>query len=153
MTPDTTKKFEPPPLPLMIAFAVCFGALIAITIASRLDIGTTRLEHVGLLFSRDLLFDDTSTGSVQIRDAHSGVLIDEIVPGKDGFVRMVMRTLARDRMLAGGSKTTPFTLARWDDGHLTISDPSTGRRVELVGFGATNEEAFSKLLVQRSTQR
>ena len=153
MTHNTAKKIELPPAPLMVAFTLCFAALITAAVASRFDIGTTHVEHVGVQQSRDLLFDDANTGAVQIRDAQSGVLIDEIVPGKDGFVRMVMRGLARDRLMAGGSKSAPFTLARWEDGHLTISDPSTGRRVELVGFGTTNENAFAKLLVQRSSQR
>ncbi len=153
MTQGTDRKIELPPLPLMAAFTLCFAVLVTAAVASRFDIGTTHVEHIGLQQSRDLVFDDSSTGAVQIRDAESGVLIDEIAPGKDGFVRMVMRGLARDRIMAGGSKSAPFTLARWEDGHLTISDPSTGKRVELVGFGTTNENAFAKLLVQRSSQR
>ncbi len=153
MTQDTDKKFELPPAPLMVAFGLCFAALITAATASRFDFGTTHVDHTGIQQSRDLVFDDAKSGAVQIRDADSGILIDELVPGKDGFVRMVMRILARDRMMAGGSKSTPFTLARWEDGRLTISDPSTGRRVDLVGFGASNENALAKLLVQRSSQR
>ena len=73
-----------------------------------------------------------------------------MVPGTNGFVRIVMRGFARDRLNLGIGSEPPFELTRWQDGRLTITDPSTGHRTELVGFGTTNVDAFAKLLLAGS---
>jgi putative photosynthetic complex assembly protein len=85
-----------------------------------------------------------------VLDAKDGGLVELMTPGTNGFVRIVMRRLARDRMNLGIGAQTPFELTRWEDGRLTISDPETGHRTELVGFGTTNVEAFAKLLLAGS---
>ncbi|MFY7781768.1 MAG: photosynthetic complex assembly protein PuhC, partial [Tagaea sp.] len=41
---------------------------------------------------------------------------------------------------------TPFRLSMWRDGSLVLDDPATGRRVDLRAFGATNRDAFARLL-------
>jgi putative photosynthetic complex assembly protein len=139
-----------PAIPLVFAIALICSAL-AVAIGARLsDVGTTHLDYTRPTATRDLLFEDASNGAVLVKDANSGQQIGEIVPGNDGFVRAVMRNLARERLIAGGTKTMPFTLTRWDNGRLTIADPATGQKMELVGFGASNEKAFAKFLPQGS---
>jgi putative photosynthetic complex assembly protein len=141
------------PLPLAFAIAIVCGAL-AISVGARLSgVGTTHLDYTRPEITRDLLFKDRPDGSIIIEDATSQRQIGEVVPGNDGFVRAVMRILAHDRLVAGGDKNTPFTLTRWDNGRLTISDPQTGKKTELVGFGASNEAAFAKLLPNRSERQ
>ena len=73
-------------------------------------------------------------------------------PGTNGFVRIVMRGLARERLAVGAGPEQAFDLTRWEDGRLTIADPVTGRQTELVGFGADNERAFAKLLARSDAQ-
>jgi putative photosynthetic complex assembly protein len=137
-----------PATPLIFAVALICAALAVAWGARISGVGTTQLDYTRPAAARDLLFEDAATGSVVVKDATSRQQIGEIVPGKDGFVRAVMRNLARDRLISGGAKTTPFTLTRWDNGRLTISDPTTGQRLELVGFGFSNEQAFAKFLPQ-----
>ncbi len=43
----------------------------------------------------------------------------------------------------------PVTLARHQNGRLTITDPATGWSVELTAFGSDNEAAFAALLPQQ----
>lgn len=149
MSDVTTQTSPLAASPLIFAITLVFSAL-AVALGARLSgVGTTHLDYTHPTVTRDLNFEDTENGAVLVKDATTGEQVGEIVPGNDGFVRAVMRTLARDRLIAGGTKSMPFTLTRWDNGRLTIADPATGRKTELVGFGASNEEAFAKFLPLR----
>jgi putative photosynthetic complex assembly protein len=141
-----------PTVPLTFAVALVGGALALAAGARVSDVGTTHLTYDRPVASRALRFEDQSNGAILVKDAGSGQLLDEIVPGNDGFVRMVMRNMAHDRLAAGIGPTTPFELTRWDNGRVTISDPETKRKVELVGFGTTNLQAFAKYLPAGSAQ-
>ncbi|MBS0252234.1 MAG: hypothetical protein JSR78_14350 [Proteobacteria bacterium] len=146
MSNATTQTSPLPASPLIFAIALVFSVLVVALGARISGVGTTHLDYTHPAATRDLKFEDAAGGAVLVKDAASGQQIGEIVPGNDGFVRAVMRTLARERLAAGGAKTTPFTLTRWENGRLTIADPTTGQKIELVGFGASNEEAFAKFL-------
>jgi putative photosynthetic complex assembly protein len=135
-----------PTVPLTFAVTLVCSALALAAGARVSDVGTTHLTYDKPLATRALRFEDRPDGAIIVKDATSGQFLDEIVPGNDGFVRMVMRNLAHDRLGAGIGPATPFKLTRWDNGRLTIADPDTNRKIELVGFGATNLQAFAKLL-------
>ncbi len=102
---------------------------------------------VTALASRDLQFLDQKDGSVQIRDVTKGSIASTITPGSEsGFIRGVMRGIARDRMLRGLGFEQPFRLTLWSNQQLSIKDLATGRIIELNGFGNTNRLAFLSLL-------
>ncbi len=104
-------------------------------------------EHARQLTVRDIVFMDTADGSVAIRDAASGVTRIAVPAGsKIGFIRGVMRGLARARHMRQIDKSLPFRLTRWSNGNLTLVDPQTGQTVELGSFGPTNRAAFEALL-------
>lgn len=98
--------------------------------------------------SRELRFEDGADGSVRIIDASTGTLVQQVVEDtpSGGFIRGVMRGLARDRRMRGIGAEPPFTLTLWQDGSLSLSDSATGREVELGGFGADNRAVFMALL-------
>jgi putative photosynthetic complex assembly protein len=84
--------------------------------------------------SRELRFIDRDDGAVVVlscRMATVGVL----APGTNGFVRGVMRGMARERRSKNIDAGPPYRLAVWSDGRLTLDDPSTGRWIELAAFG------------------
>jgi putative photosynthetic complex assembly protein len=58
----------------------------------------------------------------------------------------VVRGLAHDRIRRGLDAGPPFRLSRWADGRLELQDVATGRRIDLRAFGATNRDAFARLL-------
>lgn len=93
----------------------------------------------------ELGFRDREDGGVAVLDGSSGAEIATLAPGTNGFVRGVMRGLARERRLHGLDHTRPFRLARWPDGHMTLEDTATGRLIELASFGITNQAAFGAL--------
>ncbi|QBM77162.1 phosphonoacetaldehyde methylase [Sphingomonas sp. AAP5] len=103
--------------------------------------------HVAAVQTRTLRFLDAADRGVRIEDVGTGQTAGTIVPGQEtGFIRGVMRGLARERRMHGIGSDAPFTLTQWRDGELTLTDSATGRSIELNAFGTTNRAAFAALL-------
>ncbi|CAM3036658.1 Phosphonoacetaldehyde methylase [Sphingomonas antarctica] len=103
--------------------------------------------HIAPVASRDLRFLDRADGAVVIDDVRTGQNAAIIHAGeKTGFIRGVMRGLARERRAHGIGDTPPFNLTLWQDGELSLTDSATGRSIELTAFGTTNRAAFAALL-------
>jgi len=104
-------------------------------------------EKATALSSRDLRFTDRADGAVVIEDIGSGATAGMVEAGsKSGFIRGVMRGLARERRMHGVGDQPPFRLTLWSDGELSLVDTATGRNLELGAFGGTNRAAFLALL-------
>ena len=103
-----------------------------------------------IVASRDLLFRDQPNGGVAVYDANEPAApIDMVAPETNGFLRATMRGLARQRLRQDADREIPFRLTGWADGRLTLTDPTTGRTVEMEAFGITNEEVFAHLLTAK----
>ena len=137
---------------------ICAAALIVFTISAAATarwsgLGATKEPEVAASQVRELRFEDRNDGAVVIYQASDGQLVDVLAPGTNGFVRIVMRILARERKLNDQGRDTPFRLVRWADGRLSIEDPTTRRRIDLGAFGAVNTQAFAQLMPgERTTQ-
>jgi putative photosynthetic complex assembly protein len=100
-------------------------------------------EHVAPKQQRDLRFLDRADGGLRIVD----VTGEEMnLAGEHGFIRGVLRGLARDRQMRGLGAETPFRLTLWKNGRLSLTDLATDRTIELDSFGNTNRDAFMALL-------
>jgi putative photosynthetic complex assembly protein len=135
------------------------GALIAaaaLVTVSIVAAGTGRYLHlhapqvasapaVAPVRAIDLKFADDH-GSVLVRRAETGTLVAVVPPNSGGFLRGVLRGLARERMMRGIGSQPPFRLAQWQDGRVEIQDTADGGRIDLNAFGPTNKAAFVKLL-------
>jgi len=108
--------------------------------------------NVRVVATRQLIFSDTSDGAVTVTDAATGATVEQIMPDpKRGFVRGVMRGMARERHMRGIGQAVPFTLSLWANGQLSLADPATGRTIELTAFGSDNRAEFMRFLnVERS---
>ncbi|WP_219894881.1 photosynthetic complex assembly protein PuhC [Aquisediminimonas profunda] len=146
----------------LIGAAVLVGLTLAFTGAVALGIvpGPVSAEqrreavHMPKLAVRDLQFLDQKDGSVMIRDVTRGTTASIIQAGsKTGFIRGVMRGLARDRHMRGLNQEPPFRLTLWANQNLALEDLATGRVIELNGFGDTNRQAFLDLLLPAPTTR
>lgn len=140
--------------PFSRAVLVGAGLLVALSIvaaatARLTGIGRTQFAAVEPVESLSLRFEDRADGSVAVRGAGDGQIVAVLPPGSNGFVRGVLRGLARERMLREQGSDVPFRLTRWADGRLSIDDPATGRHIDLGGFGPTNAQAFARLLMAR----
>jgi putative photosynthetic complex assembly protein len=104
-------------------------------------------EHLVPVEQRNLRFIDRADGAVVIQDADRGDNASVIEPGqKTGFIRGVMRGLARERRARGIGDQPPFNLALYRDGELSLTDSATGRSIEMTAFGSTNRASFMALL-------
>lgn len=144
-----------PKLPLIGA-----GVIVAMTIAlaagTRLGVlppmptaATERAaHHVATVETRDLRFTDRRDGALVIDDTGRGTVAAVLPHGvNNGFIRGVLRGMARDRKLRDIGPEAPFRLTLFADDALTLFDPSTGRNIELGSFGPTNKQSFADLLL------
>ncbi len=97
------------------------------------------------LAERALAFADASDGAVIVSDAASGETLAQL-HGEQGFLRGVLRGLARERRARGVGAATPYRLSLHADGRLLISDPHTGQRIDLASFGPDNAAVFARWL-------
>jgi putative photosynthetic complex assembly protein len=102
-------------------------------------------EPSAIVASYQLRFEDRADGAVLIYSEPADRLVHIIAPGTNGFVRGVLRGLARDRRAENIGATEPFKLTRWADGRLSLDDPTTRRHVDLEVFGPTNAGAFASI--------
>jgi putative photosynthetic complex assembly protein len=101
-------------------------------------------DHSPVSWQRTLRFEDRPNGDVAVMDGKSTVEITRYA-GEQGFVRGILRTLARERMRRGIGSGPTFELIGHTDGRLTLLDPATGQRINLESFGPTNMASFAKL--------
>lgn len=120
-------------------------ALVATSVVRFTGIGATHNPTSVPVERRALRFEDRADGAVVVYAAEADQVV-EVLTGTNGFVRSVLRGLARDRKLQGVGREPAFELTRWADGRLSLADPSTGRSIELDAFGHTNASAFAELL-------
>jgi putative photosynthetic complex assembly protein len=138
-----------PPGILIGAGALLAFTMLAVLVGRTEDVGITRMPEASPVASVALTVADRPDGAILLQDAGTRRLIETVEPGRDGFLRATLRGFGQARLRAGLTAEQPFVLTRYDDGTLALSDESTGRRVNLEAFGATNAGAFAKLLPKR----
>ncbi|ABE40949.1 photosynthetic complex assembly protein PuhC [Rhodopseudomonas pseudopalustris] len=125
----------------IVLFAIGAGATVRLT-----GYGHSHMTPPAIVESMDLTFEDSPDGVVNIYRASDHTLVRAIHPGESGFVRVAMRGLARERMLASVGSAPPFQLARHVNGQYTLTDSATKKVIDLNAFGADNLRAFSQLM-------
>jgi putative photosynthetic complex assembly protein len=135
-----------PPAPLLAAAGLALLTLVAAGTVRLTGVGAVTPAPAAVQTQRALHFTDRDDGGVAVIDAASGATVAVLPSGEGGFVRVTLRSLARDRKHLGIGAETPFLLQSSDDGRLTLVDGTTGRRIDLKAFGPTNAGAFARLL-------
>ena len=128
-----------PKLPLYGAFALVLLTIAGVTAVRLAGAGGTPRSTAAAAKIRDFRFVDRAGGSVSVIDLATNAEAGTLASGEDGFVRGVLRSLARERRANAVGDEPSFRLTRRLDGSIFISDPSTGRDIELDAFGHTNE--------------
>ncbi|MEQ8494082.1 MAG: photosynthetic complex assembly protein PuhC, partial [Gammaproteobacteria bacterium] len=105
---------------LWAAGALVVLALVASLLARTTGIGTTRMADTARVELRDLRFADRADGGIDVFLVGDAQPAHVLAPGGDGFVRGVLRGLARERKRRGVAQEVPYRLERWADGRLTI---------------------------------
>ena len=141
------RSVGPAPALLMIGAGALMGfTMLAVMIGRSEGIGMIALPPAKPVMRLDFRAEDQVDGSIALRDATDRHIVAWVRPGEDGFLRGTLRGLAQARQRDGLGPEQPFSLTRYDDGRLSLSDDATGRRVPLEAFGPTNAGAFARLL-------
>ena len=104
-----------------------------------------------IVASRELRFVDEGGGvtafggAVAVYDGVSGSFLTRLVQ-TDGFIRVVLNSLAFERTKQSITTEAIYTLVLRDGGHMTLEDPVTGKSVNLGAFGGGNRSVFVKFL-------
>ena len=147
------REIDSQPFPrgaLLGAAALISVALLAAAAGRLAGTVTAETATAAPVQVRELWFRDRGDGAVFVYDARDQRLVQVLAPGSNGFLRGVLRGLARERRRQDLGPQPPFRLTRWDDGALSLEDLATGRRIDLQAFGPTNAEAFARLLTARA---
>lgn len=93
------------------------------------------------------LASDGVSGAVTVTDLAGGPVAD-LTPEQGGFIAGVHRVILRERTKHRVALDGPVLLQAFENGRMAITDPATGWRADLMGFGANNASAFAQLLAQ-----
>lgn len=93
-----------------------------------------------------LRFFDEEDGTVRVENGPRTEVLGRFGPGQGGFIRASVRSLVHQRRIRGHGPEVPFELSEWEDGALTLSDPVTGKTVEVGYFGPDNRLIFANML-------
>lgn len=138
---------QPFPRGVLLGAAALVGLTIIAASAARMTgIGTTPNPTSKVVQVMSLRFEDRSNGAVAVYRAGEDREVGVLAPGTNGFIRSVLRGLARERRSRGIGPEPAFDLTRWADGRLSLDDPATGRTVELGAFGSANSGAFLQFM-------
>jgi putative photosynthetic complex assembly protein len=131
-----------PLLRMMLALVVASLLLTAYAVVTGRE-PTGQPKPSPVTAERQLVIKTGGAKAVTLYDA-DGTFLTHLDHG--GFVTVIGNGLDRARTVARVGQDVPVTLARHENGRLTVTDPATGWRVELTAFGSDNEAAFAALL-------
>ena len=139
------------PKPLAIIAVSSLAALI-LFVANYVNTGKlTREADAKAVITKQLRFEDRSNGSIAVISAPDGQIV-KVIEGEAGFVRGILRAMARERRIKEVNQSIPFELIARADGRLTLVDPATGNRIDLESFGKDNVIEFAVLLKPQGAQ-
>ena len=131
---------------IIAAAALVLFLLATVTTVRLTGTGGVHMTLPAAVESREFQFADGQNGTVLVYDARDRQLVDTLAPGSNGFIRVVLRGLARERKLGDIGQQPPFRLTRFVNGQITLTDTSTGKQIDLDAFGSANTEAFARLM-------
>ncbi|AWW48384.1 photosynthetic complex assembly protein PuhC [Polynucleobacter paneuropaeus] len=121
-------------------------AMVVMGVGSFMKAGVIeRQADASVLVQKDLYFRDLPDGSVGVISANNGDVVAK-VEGQAGFVRGILRAMARERRIRHITSDDAFSLISHSDGRLTLVDPATQNRIDLESFGKDNAAEFAAFL-------
>lgn len=124
--------------------------LVGVTLTRLLGYSPT-VAPGAVVAQRTLHFADGSDGAVLVRDVATGETLAEM-RGEQGFLRGVLRGMARERRLQTVGSAPPYVLSLHADGRFLLSDPETGQRIDLASFGHDNAAVFLRWMPAAALQ-
>lgn len=130
-------------------FILCLCVLIIVSYARLTDRPLSAMPpseaEVPIVTERTVRIFAELDGSARVI-ALDGTVVADFAADEGGFVAGIYRVLERERGAVGLEASDPIRVVRYADGRISLRDALTDFRAELVGFGATNEAAFARIL-------
>ena len=102
--------------------------------------------------TRTLRFFDEPDGTVRVENGNRTMVLGRFATGEGGFIRATVRSLVHQRRIREIGAEVPFELTEWDDGGMTLRDPTTGFRVEVSSFGPDNRAVYAAMLPKKDAR-
>ena len=145
--PAGGRRWSPyPTIPLAAGVSLVVVSLVAVSFSALNNDRDAVPDVPPLVESAELFFEDEADGSVIVRSADTGVVLDVLEPGTNGFLRATLRGLARARTATDAGSEEPFVVGVTETGRSFLIDPVSLRQVDLRAFGRTNSLAFTRFL-------
>jgi putative photosynthetic complex assembly protein len=103
------------------------------------------LDEAPVVAEREVVLTGNRSGVYTVTDA-AGATLAMSSDDRAGFIGVMGRVIDRERGVRGLPLDAPVTVVRRENGNIAILDETTGRHVELIGYGADNVAAFAGLL-------
>jgi putative photosynthetic complex assembly protein len=137
---------SPLPRMLVVAVALAMATAFGAALIGPKAVGGLTVPPAGqVVAERTLRFTDRPDKAVEVTEATTGQVL-AVFEGEQGFLRGMLRSMARARRMRDIPGAEPLRLTAWGDGRITLDDPSTGEHLELEAFGPTNVAVFTALL-------
>lgn len=136
----------------MVAIALALTSAVSLGFFERQSVPAEARAAAGIKAADEvtLRFFDEEDGTVRVEDGATAQVLGSFGPGEGGFIRATVRSLVHQRRIRGEGPVVPFTLTRWENDTLTLSDPVTGRSVEVSSFGPDNRAVYANLLTAKT---
>ncbi len=135
------------PRGVLTGAALLIGLTFVVAALGRHQLRETATQpQAAPLESLELSFVDQPGGGLAVIERSTGRTATVLQPTTNGFVRGVLRGMFRERKLESMGRDAVFTLARHSDGHMSLEDQQTHRRIDLNAFGPDNTTAFAAIL-------
>lgn len=139
---------------------IAMGGVVLITLALVISVKLGLFERqavpeqnriesgVQVAETRSIRFHDGADGTIWVADAVSGEELGRYSQNEGGFVRATARAMVLTRQQNNLGPAVPFELIVWDNGGMTLSDPQTGRKLELTSFGTRTHEIYQDIMAK-----
>lgn len=143
-----SEDMVPPVMMIFAMFGLTLAALMVVSFARITDHPISATPPVeAVVASRTLVLSGDMSGAARVTDL-DGTVVADLDPERGGFISGVWRVVQRERTKHGAPMGAPIVLERSASGRISITDPETGWRADLMGFGIDNARAFARLLHQ-----
>lgn len=98
-----------------------------------------------IVAERSITLEGTSSTGIYVLDEQDQ-RIAYSSENKAGFIDVIWVVINRERTVQNVDGNPPLRLVRRENGHVAIIDPATDWKIELIGYGQDNIDAFARLI-------
>jgi putative photosynthetic complex assembly protein len=121
-------------------------AFLLALLAQTTGIGAAKTDHGQAVATYDVTMMEAEDGTVALRSAKDGAVLVGFDRGRGGFLRNSIRAFSLKRRQLNVAPEVPFTVTRWESGHITMTDIGTGHQIPVDAFGPTVTAMFAPLV-------